>query len=41
MLVDMEELFWLYLDRPAGFGRDGPATHFATGPVTIPRDVAE
>ncbi|MGH2616512.1 MAG: prolyl oligopeptidase family serine peptidase [Thermomicrobiales bacterium] len=41
MLLDMDGFFRLYLDLPAAPGGAAPAADFATGPASIPRDVAE
>lgn len=41
MLLDMDAFFRLYLDLPIAAPEPGSTTSFATGPSSIPRDVAE
>ena len=41
MLLDMDAFFRLYLDLPAGEPEPGATLVHATGPSSIPRDVAE
>ena len=41
MLLDMDGFFRLYLDLPGGVSEPGSTMVYATGPSTVPRDVAE
>ncbi len=41
MLLDMDEFFRLYFDLPDGASEAGSGVVYATGPGTVPRDVAE
>jgi hypothetical protein len=41
MLKDMDDFFRLYLDLPPGPSEGTSPPPVATGPLTIPRDVAE
>ena len=41
MLLDMDGFFRLYLDLQGGTSEPGAAPVFATGPSTVPRDMAE
>lgn len=41
MLLDMDAFFRLYLDLPPGAPEPGAMAAYATGPSSIPRDVAE
>jgi dipeptidyl aminopeptidase/acylaminoacyl peptidase len=41
MLLDIDGFFRLYLELPGGVSEPGASTVYATGPSTVPRDMAE